>query len=70
MSYWTGKCENKDYSWASAQSWKFFLQITQTEKKNSLKKKSESGKESNWYGGWFLIIVPQIKQEIFTYNNA
>ena len=40
------------------------------QKKNSLGKKCESGKESNWYGGWFLIIVPQIKQEIFTYNNA
>lgn len=70
MSYWIGKCENKGYSRASPQSWKFFLQITQTEKKFSEKKKCESGKESNWYGGWFLIIVPQIKQEIFTYNNA
>ena len=38
MSYWIGKCENKGYSRASPQSWKFFLQITQTEKKFSEKK--------------------------------
>lgn len=70
MSYWIGKCENKGYSWAFSTELKIFLTNYTDRKKILWKKKCESEKESNWYGGWFLIIVPQIKQEIFTYNNA